>query len=531
MPGGRCSGHSIKTGAQNKFLVISERINSKCNQCSSCLWRKRMTLRIQNMESLSCHGNIAGRKAVLEILEAGLEAVDPYHNTRKLIRRDGDRLIVGAEEFEPRGTPKSGDEVYDLSKIRNIYVFGAGKGIQRVAKAIEDILGDRITGGHVIDKKGHPAILERIGVTLGGHPVPDEDCVEGCQKILEMTKKLTPDDLVFTCVSNGVSSTLTMPVPGVSLEDVRRTTYILQLEKGAPTIDLNAIRNHLDMMKGGRISRYICPAKAVHILAYSPSSYDQLMHRNYWLHTMPDCTTFQMAIDNLKKWDAWELVPSSVRKFLQAADPKYETVKAEEFERFPCRIFGIMPGHRSSAVLPPAMKKAEELGFKPVVIADDLYNVEARHAAVYMTAICRTIERSGRPFEPPCALLVSGEMTVTVGKEAGMGGRNQEFVLSAAEAIAGSENIVIGSVDTDGTDGPGIQFAQRSENMPACLAGGIVDGETANEAKNAGINIAEEIKRHNTSPALWKIKSGIVATPNISMTDLTVALVMGRADN
>ncbi|MBW1739482.1 MAG: DUF4147 domain-containing protein, partial [Deltaproteobacteria bacterium] len=114
-------------------------------------------------------------------------------------------MIVGDKEFEPCGNPKSGDEVYDLSKIRHIYVFGAGKGSQRVVKAIEDVLGDRITGGHVIDKKGHPVILKKVSVSLGGHPVPDEDCVEGSRRILEMTKGLSENDLVFTCVCNGVS--------------------------------------------------------------------------------------------------------------------------------------------------------------------------------------------------------------------------------------------------------------------------------------------------------------------------------------
>lgn len=487
-----------------------------------------MELRIQNMESLASHGNIAGRKAMLEILEAGFQASDPYHNMRKLIHLEGGKLIVGGKEFEPGGTPKSGDEIYDLSRIKNIYVLGAGKGSQRMARAIEDILGDRITGGHVIDKKGHPVILRKISVTLGGHPVPDEDCVEGSKKILELTKTFSENDLVFTCISNGVSSALTLPVPGVSLEDVRRTTYILQLEHGAPTSDLNTIRNHIDMLKGGRISRYIQPAKAIHIIAHPPSSYEQLMYRNYWLHTLPDCTTFQLAIDNLKKWNAWDEIPSSAREFLEAADPQFETVKAEEFEKWSCRIFGLVPGYKYTTKFPAAMKKAEELGFKPVILTDELYGIEALQAGKYMAAICKTIERSGHPFELPCALFTSGEIVVTVGKEKGIGGRNQEFVLSAAQEIAGSKNIVIGSVDTDGTDGPGIQFAEGGlANMPTCLAGGIIDGETMEEAKKAGIDVTGELKRHNTSPTLWALKSGVVATPSISLVDLTVALVMG----
>ena len=342
-----------------------------------------------------------------------------------------------------------------------------------------------------------------------------------------MADNLSEGDLVFTCAGNGVSSLLTMPVPGVSLEDVSKMTYIMQVERGVPTGDLNPIRNYLDMMKGGKISRLIQPAQAIHIIAVGPGSYDRLMNHNLWLHTLPDCTTYQLAIDNLKKWGAWEAVPSSIREYLEAADPSEETVKAEEFEKMRFRIFGVMPGIGQAVEVPVAMERARELGFKPVILAESLSSIEASQAGRYMAAITRTIEHNGQPFEPPCALFSSGEMIVTVGKEKGIGGRNQEFALSAALGIAGSKNIVIASVDTDGTDGPGIQFSKGPEGMPSCFAGGIVDGETVGEMEEAGVDIVAELKKHNTSLPLWKTGNGIVATPDISINDLTVALVTG----
>ncbi|OGO05606.1 MAG: hypothetical protein A2Y73_08155, partial [Chloroflexi bacterium RBG_13_56_8] len=379
-------------------------------------------MRILNRETLASHGNIRGREALLQILEAGLEAADPYNNTRRLIRLEDGKLIVGYKDFEPTGSPKTGDEVYDLSEVGRIFVFGAGKGSQRVAQAIEDCLGDRLTGGHIIAKKGDDITLKRIGVTLGAHPVPDEDCVRGCQKILAMMQGLKEEDLVFTIAANGVSSLLTLPVPGVSLEDVRKTTYIMQIERGAHTGDLNPVRNHLDLMKGGRISIHIPPAMAIHLVVFPPSSHDQLMHHNNWLHNLPECTTFAVAIENLKKHDAWDAVPASVRKFLERADPKYETIKAEEFEKMRFRIFGIMPDHLG--MIPTAMQKAAELGFKPVNLATRL-DVEANQTAQVIAAIARTIETQGEPFEPPCALISGGELLVTVGQETGIGGRNQ----------------------------------------------------------------------------------------------------------
>lgn len=116
-----------------------------------------MEPRIQNMEDLMCHGNTRGRKDMVAILEAGLQASDPYRNTRRLIRLGDGRLIVGCREYEPSGNPESGDAVYDLSGIDRIYVFGAGKGIQRVAKAVEDALWGRgLPGGTSSTRKAIP---------------------------------------------------------------------------------------------------------------------------------------------------------------------------------------------------------------------------------------------------------------------------------------------------------------------------------------------------------------------------------------
>ncbi|MBN1401697.1 MAG: DUF4147 domain-containing protein, partial [Anaerolineae bacterium] len=410
---------------------------------------------ITNLDTLVFHSNIEGRRAVLQIIEAGLQAADPYDKVLALIRLEGNKLIIGHPDYEPPGSPVTGEEVYDLADIGCIYVFGAGKGVQRAAKAIEDVLGEHLTGGHLIDKKGGGIILDRIGVTLGAHPVPDEDCVRGCERILEMTRSLTARDLVFTVGASGFSSLLTMPVPGVSLEDVRRTVYLMQIERGAPTSDLSPIRNHLDRMKGGRISAHIHPARAIHIMAKSPQPYEALIHRNTWFHTLPDCSTFADAVHNLEKWNAWEAVPASVRSFLERADPRYETLKPERYEQLSFRIFGIMAGQEDD--WPAPRQKAEALGYRPVMLAREL-NTEAAQAGAVMATIAQTIERQGQPFEPPVALFTSGELLVTVGQEMGIGGRNQEYALAAALKIAGSEKIVVGAVDTDGTDGPGAQY-------------------------------------------------------------------------
>jgi len=482
-------------------------------------------MRIQNRDALVSHGNQPGRRAMVEILEAGMQAGDPYYNARKLLRVDQDKLIVGNPDFEPNGSPRTGDEVFDLAHIGRIFVFGAGKGVQRIAKALEQELSDHLTGGHVIGKHGDPIILDKIGVTLGGHPLPDEHCAAGCRKILEMCRGLRPEDLVFTIAASGVSSLLTLPIPGVTVQEVADITRLMQIVKGVPTHELNPIRNHLDMMKGGRISRYIQPARAIHIIATDAGRYDWLMHHNYWLHNLPDCGTFEQAVAMLIKWNAWNLVPEVVRQHLVQADPAQETIKADEFEKMDFRVFGIMPGRLG--VLPIAQKKAAELGYRPHKLATHI-QAEASQTGLVIADIAVNCEREGMPFEPPCALFSSGELLTTVGHEVGFGGRNQEYVLSAALRIAGSKHIVMGGVDTDGTDGPGGHFADDAGPV-VCLSGGIVDGETVAEARAAGLDIVAELRRHNTSPALWRLNSGVAATYSISQVDLDVTLIMNRA--
>lgn len=482
------------------------------------------------MDKLVSHGNLTGRKIVAEILESGLEAADPYNNVRKLVRRNGNELVVGCKEYEPGGDPQNGDIFFNLDTIGDIYVVGAAKGVQRAAKALEDVLGDKLTGGHVVPKKGDQKILNKIGVTFGAHPVPDADCVKGCEKIYEITQRVKKGDLVFTISGNGGSSLLTLPVPGISIEDVRELTYKMQIERGVPTQDLNAVRNHIDLLKVGRLSMLMRPAFQVHILMWDAgdplptktgsSSYDTLLTQNLWLHALPDHTTFADAVNAIKKWDAWNNIPLSIRKHLETADPHYESPKRKDFEKLSFRIFGVLP--RRGPLL-EAKKKIKSLGFKPVILTEWM-QAEAKDAGRVVAQIAKSIESTRAPFIPPCVLMSTGELLVTVGDSNGVGGRNQEFLLSAALEIKESKRIVMGAVDTDGTDGPGTQFTKEYGEIP-CLAGGIIDGYTVEAASKQGINIAEEVKKHNSTLPLLKMDDGVITSQSVSLGDLAITFI------
>lgn len=153
--------------------------------------------------------------------------------------------------------------------------------------------------------------------------------------------------------------------------------------------------------------------------------------------------------------------------------------------------------------------------------------VEASAAGTLVSRMAINVAEENEPFRAPCMLLLTGEMVVAVNKHDGIGGRNQEFSLSAASVIQGNKRIVAVAVDTDGTDGPGGAFHPEAIELGCdCLAGGMVDGYTAKEAEQKGINICAALQKHDSSRTLWELDSGVWSIHNISIQDLVFVLIM-----
>ena len=371
--------------------------------------------RIQNEQMLTCHGNMLGRRHAVEMLDAGLAQCDPYRGVKRLMRLEGSILTFDCPEFELKDDPRSGPAVYDLDQYDRVIVVGAAKGVQRAALALEEILGDRLTGGRVIGKHGDPMLLKKIGVTLAGHPLPDDFCMEGCEKIYAWSKDITERDLVITIPGSGISSLLTWPIEGVSIAEMREFTRMMQQEKGIITEDLNCIRTHLDRMKGGKISRLFKRASLVHLVTTDIAktntpvvrmNYETFMRENRFLATLADGTTFADAMEVFHKYDAWNRVPKRIQEFFLEADPAYETVKHDEYESMNARVFGLTPKY--ATVYPAVADKARELGYTPHMLCEYLC-AEAKEAGAVTAAIALNCERSNEPLEAPCVLITSGE--------------------------------------------------------------------------------------------------------------------------
>ena len=159
---------------------------------------------IKNAHELSSHGEADLRRALIDAMEFALESVDPYRLTKQLVRLNGDILEVGELQF-------------DLRQKGRICVIGAGKASFPVAKALEEILGNRITDGLIIVKDDETRTLSRIKVRRAGHPVPNEAGFSAAKEIVEIASAARQDDLYLPVFTGGCSALMPYPAEGLSI--------------------------------------------------------------------------------------------------------------------------------------------------------------------------------------------------------------------------------------------------------------------------------------------------------------------------
>jgi hydroxypyruvate reductase len=407
------------------------------------------------------------RRDALSIFRASLEAASP----EKTILRN--LALTGA-------VLRAGNRRYDLDRFERVLVIGAGKASARMARALEKLLGARISGGLINTKYGHLARLRRIELNECGHPVPDQAGVDGARRIAEIAASAGERDLVICLVSGGGSALLPLPVDGVTLEEKQETTRLL-LACGATIHEINAVRKHISAVKGGQLARLAAPATVLALLlsdvigdpldviASGPAA--------------PDDSTYAAAWRVVEKYGLAGRIPASVRARLEAGlrGEAPETPKPGD----PCfaRTQNLIVGSNRLAV-DAAVRRARELGYKPLVLST-MIEGETREVAQVHAAVAREILASGRPAKPPCCVISGGETTVTL-KGDGLGGRNQEFALACAIALDGLPGAVAFSGGTDGTDGP------------TDAAGAIADGRTVRRATASGLDPARFLARNDS---------------------------------
>jgi len=434
------------------------------------------------------------------IFSKAVSAVDPSKILKNRIRIEKDHLWIRMEG--------NSEKTFDLNTFDNIFLVGTGKASNSMAHAIEEIFENRMTKGVITAKYGHLLPLKKTEIIEAGHPIPDQKGYEGAKKIHSLLKMSGAKDLVIFLLSGGGSALLPFPAGGIELKEKQEVTQLL-LDCGADIKEINTIRKHISLMKGGWLAKWAYPSTVIGFIL-SDVVGDQLDVIASG-PTVPDPSTFEEAWGILKKYDLLSKISHSIQKHLQLGKEGKveETPKPGEvvFER----VYNSLIGSNILALC-SAEKEAKSLGFNTLILSSSIVG-ETREAARFHSAIAKEVISSGNPIPKPACILSGGETTVTI-KGNGLGGRNQEFALAGALEISGIEKVVLLSGGTDGTDGP------------TDATGAVADYTTVQRAKSMGLDPKAHLKNNDAYPFFQKLGDLLITGPtHTNVMDVRILLV------
>jgi glycerate 2-kinase len=388
-------------------------------------------------------------------------------------------------------------------------VIGAGKAGGAMAAAVDALwpAGAPLTGlvvtryDHV--PPGYKANPGRIEVVEASHPVPDEAGRRAAARIAELAQGLTADDLVLCLVSGGGSALLSLPAPGLTLDDKQAINRAL-LKSGAAIDEMNCVRKHLSAIKGGRLAARCAPARVVTLLISDvPGDAPEVIASG---PTVPDPTTCADALAILKRY-AIDLPPAA-RQGLESG--AFESPKPGD-ARFAGHEVHVIATPQQSLEAAAALARAQ--GIDAHILSDEIEG-ESREVGKVHAALARAVARRGTPFARPCVILSGGETTVTVKSKGGRGGRASEFLLGCAIALQGEPGVHVLAADTDGIDGV-------EDN-----AGAIVTPDTLARAAARGLKAAEFLDRNDAYRFFAALDDLVVPGPTFTnVNDFRALLV------
>ena len=442
-------------------------------------------------------------KDLENIYRDAVREVDPAGLIQSRVKKDGRILTIQSPDAKISE---------DLSRYKQVIVLGIGKASARMASTMESILGDELSAGFVVTKYGHGLKLGKIQVMEAGHPVPDENSLDGARILAQMAAAADENTLIIHLISGGGSSLFCLPAAGLSLDDKRQTTKAL-LASGADIDEMNCIRKHISKVKGGGLARIASPARLINLIL-SDVIGDRIDTIASGI-TAPDPTTFQEALAIVRKYALDDKLPQAVRDHLvlgaQGKIP--ETPKSSDpvFRN----TVNIIMGNNTLAC-DAARKTTEQLGYDSRILSTTLAG-EASEAGACFAQLAKEIDSGKAGIVKPAAIIAGGETTVTI-RGKGKGGRNQEMALAFAielhRIFSGSSNIFFLSAGTDGSDGP-------TDAAGAFVTPALMEKMNAISAK-AAASLAENDAYHFFSNTGDLFKTGPTYT---NVCDMQILLV------
>jgi glycerate 2-kinase len=416
------------------------------------------------------------RRQALQIIEAGIECVLPGN------------IMKSAVSYDPgKRSLKVVNKIY--SEINRIFVIGGGKASGLMAEALEGITSAHNISAGIVNCKAGGYKTKRIKTVKAGHPLPDKRGFDGVKRMLALKEKfsINKDDLVICLVSGGGSALMPCPTDGLSLEDQQKTTQLL-LNSGADIHEINAVRKHLSEIKGGRLGEFYSPARVVSLIISDVIGDDLDVIASG--PTYPDSSTFQNALNVLRKYRLADRVPPEVLSYLARGNRGEVPETPKKLTNCHNHIIG-----NNLLALNAMAEEARELDFNPIITTAELKG-DATEAANRMAG-----EILAGKYKGYDAILLGGETTPRLPERPGKGGRNQHYAAVSMLAMKSYTGYwVTASVGTDGSD-----------YLPD-VAGAIVDNETLLRATSKGIDVREYIDRFDSNTLFKKIGRSLIIT-------------------
>ena len=407
------------------------------------------------------------------------------------LRNDADTIIQQAiKDTQPDKAVREALKELPACNGR-LFLVAIGKAAFTMAESAEAILQKKISDGILITKYGHVKHpLKQVQCYEAGHPVSDENTYLATEKVLEMTEDLKEEDLVLFLISGGGSALFEKPlVSSREWEDINDQL----LKSGADIREINTIRKKLSSVKGGKFARHCSPAQI-----YSIILSDVL---NDPLDVIASGPAYP---DQSEQDDAGKVADKYHLKLSLTAQKLLKEDSVKELDNVKSCIAGNV--HQ---LCESVRRSAEKLGYRANIVKEDL-TCEARDAGKWLAEFLK--EETAEEKE---AWIAGGETVVHV-RGKGLGGRNQELALSAAQYIEGRKDVCIFSFGSDGTDGP------------TDAAGGYVDGYSAEVLRKAGILIAEVLENNDTYHALKQCNGLIISGPTGTNVNDVCVLLKGK---
>ncbi|HET6585200.1 MAG TPA: glycerate-2-kinase family protein, partial [Nannocystaceae bacterium] len=366
--------------------------------------------------------SLAGRPLAGDVdalLAAALAAVDPGAWVRRHVVAEQRCVVIAGERYE-------------LDAHSRLHVAAVGKAAESTARALVVVLGELVTGGVAVIPA--PASVARIGpieVVAAGHPLPDAASEHAGRRLLDVSVRAHPGDLVLFAISGGASALACVPQRGITLAELRATTDLLA-RAGVDIATMNAVRGRLDRCKHGGLVRD-CAARAVALVLVDVPDGDPRVVGSGPTFA-PDRERTDAAITR-----AIAIAGADLPRFVRSALGR----AGEAMPERGCAVHVL--GDNAMAVA-AARRAAMTRGYA-IAECDPLVG-EAREVGRALGARLAALARGPRPI----ASIVGGETTVTR-DGGGRGGRTLELALAAADAIAGLDEVALVAFATDGRDG------------------------------------------------------------------------------